>query len=135
MDRRTFLIRAGAGLVAVPAVLTLKACGDDGGPTDDSGVPDSSTDDASDDGTVPETSFTANGTGSGHVHSITVECADLGEDGITYTSTTASSHSHQVTLTAEELTMIAGGDAVVVITTDAGHEHTWTIQKPETACA
>jgi hypothetical protein len=136
MDRRSFLVRVGAGMVVAPAVLTLKACGDDG-PTPDSGLPDSGDEDSGDeDSTVPATSFIGvSSVSSGHDHTVTVECADLGADGVTYTSSMAFGHTHQVVITAEELGMIANGDEVVVMTSDAGHEHTWTIQKPETACA
>jgi hypothetical protein len=134
MDRRTFLVRVGAGVVIAPAVLTLKACGDDDGPRDDSGLPDSGGD-ASDDGSMDETSFTGDASDfAGHVHTVTVQCADLGEEGVTYTSSFNSGHTHQVMLTGEELAMLANGDEVVVVTSDGGHEHTWTIQKPETAC-
>jgi hypothetical protein len=135
MDRRTFLVRVGAGVVIAPAVLTLKACGDDEGPRDDSGLPDSggdATTDASEDSTTEETSFQGT-TSSPHAHTVTVQCADLGEDGVTYTSS-FNGHSHQVTLTGEELMMLANGDEVVVMTSDAGHDHMWTIQKPESAC-
>jgi hypothetical protein len=129
MDRRTFLIRVGAGMVAVPAVLTLKACGDDGETTIDSGLPDAAEEDAA----TGEDSFQGV-TSVPHGHTVTVQCADLGEDGVTYTSSFDLMHSHQVVFTGAELAMLAAGEQVMVQTSDGGHDHTWAVQMPAGRC-
>lgn len=70
-----------------------------------------------------------------HTHQITVLCADLSSSNdVTYTSTPANGHTHQVVITSAELAMILGGQSVTVTTTDMGHTHGWTIAVPSNAC-
>lgn len=68
---------------------------------------------------------------AGHTHFVCVAQADLDSPpaaGMTYTTTVNSGHSHSVTLTAEQLTSIAGGHSVTVTTsTDDGHSHQVTL--------
>lgn len=117
MKRRTFLIRVGGALVAVPAALKLTACGDDG--NGNGGTPDGGGGD----------SFTVmNQDDAGHSHTFSVECTDLSsQTEVTFTAT-GSGHSHSVTLTAQQLTMVAGGTTVMVNTTTP-HNHTWVVSK------
>lgn len=122
MKRRDFFIRFGGALVAVPAVLQLTACGDDGGG-------------GSADAMGNATSFDVSSTMSGHTHQVTVQCADLSSSSdVTYTSTSSNSHTHQVTITAADLATVMGGGSVTVMTTDGGHSHGWTIAVPTGAC-
>lgn len=117
MNRRSFILRVGGAVIAVPAALTLTACGgdDDGG-----GTPDAN---------LGATSFQASTSdNSGHSHSITVQCSDLSGNSATYTSTEGGGHNHSVTLDATQLAAIANGDTVMVDTTDL-HPHTWAISK------
>ncbi|HUH05689.1 MAG TPA: hypothetical protein VML75_27030 [Kofleriaceae bacterium] len=120
MNRRSFMIRVGGVLVAVPAVLQLTACGDDGG----GGGADA----------APVTSFAVSSAGSDHTHMITVQCTDLSSTGdVTYTSSNAGGHTHSVVVPAADLATVLGGGSVT-ITTDEFHVHTWTISKPANAC-
>lgn len=68
---------------------------------------------------------------SGHTHFVCVAQADLDNPpaaGSTYTTTNNSGHTHHVTLTADQLAMIASGQSVTVATsTDAGHLHHVTL--------
>ena len=108
-------------MVAVPAVLQMTACGDDDG----GGGADAAN----------ATTFNVSSTMSGHTHSLTVVCADLGSTSdVTYTSGTASGHSHQVTIPAADLATIMGGGSVTIDTSDGGHPHAWTVSKPANAC-
>ena len=70
---------------------------------------------------------------SGHTHFVCVPKADLDSPpvaGNTYTTTNNSGHTHHVTLTADQLAMIASGQSVTVATsTDAGHLHHVTLAK------
>lgn len=117
MNRRSFILHVGGALVAVPAVLTLTACGDDGGGGD---TPDAN---------LGATSFQASTSdNSGHSHSITVQCSDLSGNTATYTSTEGGGHTHSVTLDSTQLAAIADGETVMVDTTDL-HPHTWAISK------
>jgi hypothetical protein len=119
MNRRSFILRVGGALVAVPAVLSLTACGDDDG--GGGGTPDAN---------LGATSFQASTSdNSGHSHSITVQCSDLSGNSATYTSTSGGGHTHSVTLDSTQLAAIANGDTVMVDTTDGGHAHTWAIAK------
>jgi hypothetical protein len=120
MDRRSFLVRIGGVMIAVPAALAVACGGDDDNPDAISG----------------QTSFgiTSDGTGAPHDHVLTVQCADLDNaSNVTYQSSEASGHDHRVTLSPEQLTSIAAGTAVTVTITD-GHTHTWVISKPASAC-
>ena len=120
MDRRTFLVRLGGTLVAVPMVLEAVACG-------------SSSTKANSTTSWPETSST-NG---GHSHTLTLLCADLAKNSVQY-RTSNNGHDHTVNLLAADLTTIAGGGQVGPITTslDGGgpHSHTFTIRKPAGVC-
>lgn len=116
MNRRSFILRLGAAAVAVPTVLTLTSCGDDDG----SSGPDAN---------LAATSFQAtNSDGSGHEHSITVQCSDLAGTTATYESSETAAHRHMVTLDATQLSDIAAGNTVMVTTNDS-HAHTWVIAK------
>ena len=67
----------------------------------------------------------------GHTHSICVPAADLTNPpagGNTYPTSTDAGHSHDVTLTADELSAIQSGMIVMVETTNVGnHTHSFTI--------
>ena len=117
MNRRQFLLRIGGTTVAVPAVLIMTSCGGGGG-----GSPDA------------REEFSISSQGNDHIHQILIECADLGGgSSVTYTSTSAQDHNHDVTLTVAELGMIDAGQTVTKMTTDP-HDHTWTISKPSNRC-
>ena len=118
MNRRQFLLRIGGTTVAVPAVLVMTSCG--GG---DGGGPDA------------REEFSVSSSGSDHIHQILIECSDLvGGAGITYTSTSAQDHTHDVMLSVAELGMIDAGQTVTKMTDELGHEHSWTISKPGNRC-
>jgi hypothetical protein len=118
MNRRQFLLRIGGTTVAVPAVLVMTSCG--GG---DGGSPDA------------REEFSISSSGSDHVHQILIECSDLDAGGaVTYTSTSAQAHMHDIALSAAEVGMIASGQTVTKMTSDQAHDHTWTISKPSNRC-
>jgi hypothetical protein len=68
-----------------------------------------------------------------HAHDITIKAADLeAGNGVTYTSSAVSEHSHTVTLTPEIISDLnAGGTLTVSSNPDAtGHTHEWAIREP-----
>lgn len=109
--------------MAVPAVLTLTACGDDDG--GGGGGADA----------AAATSFMSASVGGDHTHSLTVQCSDLSSSNdVTYTASSGGGHSHSVTITAADLATINGGGTATVMISDLGHTHTWMISKPSSAC-
>jgi hypothetical protein len=119
MDRRTFLVRLGGTLVAVPMVLEAVACG--------SSSPTQPTDRFSVDSSVT----------NNHAHSITLLCSQLsGGNNVEYTSSSSGSHSHKVQLTGAQLqTIQTGGQIDKDSIADAtGHVHSWSIRKPAGVC-
>jgi hypothetical protein len=123
MKRRDFLMRIGGAMVAVPVVLVATACGDD----DDGGGGNADA--------AAATSFMSSSVGGDHTHALTIQCTDLSGSGdVTYTSSSGGGHTHQVTITRADLTTIMGGGTATVMITDLGHDHTWMITKPSSAC-
>jgi hypothetical protein len=116
MNRREFIVQMGAALIAVPAILSLESCGGNDGSSDGFFDVSSSAD-------------------SGHTHSVRVLNSDITNqpgNGVQYTSTNVNSHTHIVTLSQSDLATINnGGQVSVNSSTDAGHLHAWTIQKPQ----
>ena len=123
MDRREFL----AGLAALGV---LGAC--DGGATDDTGDTDTDTDTDTTVLTCTMGDGDGDASGGGHTHTVTIPQSDV-EDGAegTYTSSSTSGHTHQVHLTAGDMTTLRDDCEVEVTTSDEGHTHTWTIRLPE----
>lgn len=67
----------------------------------------------------------------GHSHTVCVASSDLmnpPSSGARYTTSSAGGHTHEIELSAEQLTAIAGGSDVTVMTTvvDA-HSHTFML--------
>ena len=118
MQRRDFLLRLGGALITVPAVLELAGCGDDPAPA------------------APSNGYDVTSTNAGgHTHRIRVLCGDLTAGGaVTYTST-ATDHTHRVSLTMAEVSMIvAGGEVIKTSSLDSSHTHDWTIRTPSGTC-
>lgn len=75
----------------------------------------------------------------GHTHSVCVPTSDMTNPpaaGATYTSSNDGSHTHTITLSAEQLSLIASGQSVAVTSssdvdpkTQVAHTHDWTITK------
>jgi hypothetical protein len=75
----------------------------------------------------------------GHTHSVCVPTADMTSPpatGATYTSSNDGSHTHRITMTAQQLSMVAAGQSVLVTSTSdvdpktgVAHTHDWTIAK------
>jgi hypothetical protein len=75
----------------------------------------------------------------GHTHSVCVPTSDMTSPpatGVTYTSSNDGGHTHKITLTADQLSLIASGQSVFVTstsdvdpTTHVAHTHDWTITK------
>jgi hypothetical protein len=107
-------------LVGVPPVLWAIACGGGDGEAD-----------ANFQNTFQVNSETNQ---SGHRHTMTVVCADIGGSDVRYNTSESASHVHMVTVTGAELTMIGAGNTVTKSITDQGHAHTWILMKPSTAC-
>lgn len=127
MKRRTFL-QLSTGLVAVPLVLKTTGCsGDDGG----NGPSTSTTTGGGPDAMVQPgfriRNSDADGVGE-HPHSFVLLCADEDKASVTYTAG-GSGHTHRVTLTGAEITMILAGETVNKTTSDL-HPHTWAIAMP-----
>ena len=105
---------------AVPVVLWAVACGGQ---------------DAAPDANV-QTSFQATSQvgASGHLHVLTIMCADLGSGDVRYVTSEAAEHTHALTMTRAELGVLADGQTVTKSITDQGHTHVWTLTTPATAC-
>jgi hypothetical protein len=131
MRRRTFLIRLGGAIVAVPALLELAACDAEVGDHEPyAGIPPA----GGAGGGATGQSFTAvNEDDSGHSHSFLVQCSHRGQGGWVYTATGA--HSHQVRVSDDDLAAALVGQVVTLKTTDL-HPHNWVLRKPaEVVCA
>jgi hypothetical protein len=115
MNRREFLRDAGllAALIGVP--VTITSCG-----SDDEGEPNG-----------PEGPGDETGTATGdHTHSATITRAELDAGNSITVTFSGSGHTHEFTLTADEVQMIAAGTRVqkVDFTAPVGpaHPHTYT---------
>lgn len=122
MNRRELLGKLSI-LLAGPVVLKAAAC-----VTEIDGAPPP----AGDGGGGADQFAVMNQDGSGHTHMFWIECEQRGAGPWTYLAEGA--HSHQVTLTSDELDAVFRGEAVTVQTT-AGHPHTWMVQMPAGMCA
>src|SRR5512144_3220808 len=108
MNRREFVIGAGAALVAASAALSLESCGGGG-------------DGASPSPSAPGFDVTSNPDNTGHNHSVRILNADLSAPpagGVIYPST--GSHIHTITLSQQQLIDIANGSAVTVVSSASG---------------
>jgi hypothetical protein len=117
MKRRTFVIDAGKAFPALAGALYLFRCGSSS-PASPSNVAQ-----------IVSTSTTVNG----HAHTVNVPASDqIHPADTTYTSSSNSSHTHQVTLTADQLSTLAMGGSVTVTstnsTTTGNHRHDFTFQ-------
>jgi hypothetical protein len=129
MLRRDFLSRIARIPLVLVAVPVVGACVEEeypkrppggGGTGSGSDQPD------------PDTAFRVeNDDDSGHQHWFEVACLEL-DDGKT-TWTAQGAHTHQVTLTSEQLDAILQGD-MVSVTTTGGHTHTWVFAMPQQLC-
>ena len=72
-----------------------------------------------------------NSDASGHSHMFWIECDQRGAGPWTYTAEGA--HTHEVTISAEQLDQVFLGQAVS-IETNGTHPHTWVIQMPSGMC-
>lgn len=116
MKRRSFLY-LGSGIVLFPALSSL-ACGggdSDGGP----------------DGQTPSF-IVMNDDDSGHVHQLEIQCADLAAgQPVTYVAT--GPHEHTISLSADQVEVIASGEEVTISFTE-GHSHVFAIEMPSGLC-
>ena len=122
MERREFLIGLGAALLVPAALAAVSGCSSSSSspsPAESFNI-DSST------GTAPG--------GYPHSHIVAVLFADLSSApaaGVTYLTSSAESHSHQVTLSKSDLLDIQEGktrsESSTVV---SGHQHTFALSKP-----
>lgn len=129
MNRRMLLSRISLLVAAAPVLIGCAAQEDDypprppgGGGGGGNGDPEPDEDGAF---------LVENQDASGHAHSFELTCAQLEEGVATYTA--GGAHSHQVTLTADQIADVLDGRQVVVETT-GGHPHTWIVQMPSALC-
>ena len=116
MERRVFLIEAGKAFPIVAGALYVIGCGSS--TTSPSMVAD-----------ITSTSTVVNS----HSHSVNVPASDqLHPADTTYTSSTSLAHDHMVTLTASQLSTLASGGSVTVMSTTSSvtgsHRHEVTFQ-------
>lgn len=114
MNRRTFVIEAGKAFPVIAGAVYVIACGSS------PSSPSSSAD-------ITVTSTLVNA----HTHTASVPASDqLHPVDMTYTTSSSSSHTHNVTLTAGQLSTLAGGGSVTVSTTASAvtgnHTHDFT---------
>ncbi len=119
MDRRTFVIEAGKAFPIVAGALYLVGCGSNSStPVSPSAVAD-----------VLSTSTVANG----HTHTLDIPASDqLHPIDFIYTSSSTLNHTHLVALTASDLSTIAAGGSVTILSatnaTTGFHQHNFTFQ-------
>lgn len=124
MDRKTFIGKATAGLLlGIPAISVLGCSGsDDDGSDNNPNPPDVGN--CLENGTNTSVAYS-----SGHTHSFTVPKADVAA-GVekTYTLSNVNSHTHQVTLTAEQFSELESNHSIsATSTSDSGHTHSVTV--------
>lgn len=128
MNRRTLLSRISLLVAAAPVLIGCAAQEDDYPPRPPGGGgggdPDPEPDE---DGAF----LVENQDASGHAHSFELTCAQLEGGVATYTA--GGAHTHQVTLTDDQIADILDGRQVVV-ETSGGHPHTWIVQMPVALC-
>ena len=131
MQRRQFLARLTGSLLAIPAASALVGCALEDEPGQN--PPGSWTPPGGGGGGLPPDPSVAvmNADNSGHLHSFELKCSHAVADGWTYTADGA--HTHQVSLSAQDLDQIFAG-GTVTITTNDGHPHTWVISLPNGMC-
>ena len=120
MKRRDFIQVLGGALLGGAAVSAIAGCGDDG-----STAPAV---DATQGGGCANNGATGT-VGTNHGHALTVSASDV-TAGVekTLSITGASSHDHDVTLTAANMTTLQGGGMVTVDSTSGGgHTHSVTV--------
>jgi len=114
MDRREVIMKLGGLLLALPAARVLSACGGDSG------------------GGTQALTFISS-TDFGHSHTTVIQLTDLTAPpgaGVTKTTSSDLAHTHQVSLTSDELTSIENGATVTKTTTnDDGHTHTFAFHR------
>lgn len=125
MNRREFIIQAGAALLAVPAALSLASCGNDNG---DTAFPFFNPGG----GTGFDVANSPDATGHSHsVRVLTSHHTSPPAGGVVYTSNVAEGHSHTIALTQQHLANIDNDMAETVTSSqNDGHTHNWTIRKP-----
>lgn len=121
MQRRTFLARLGQTLVALPVMTIPLGCG-----KNDPAAPA-----AGGESFLSESSLS-----SGHTHSVTLTCTDMKGGTLSFSSTNSSGHTHVLSLSFDQVTRILNGESVGPITSssNSGHTHNWTLQKPANIC-
>jgi len=128
---RRDLVRKLPVLLVGPALLKAAACVTeiDGRPAPGSGGGGGT---GSGGGGETATEFgVSNSDTSGHMHMFWIECDQRGAGPWTYVA--EGPHTHEVSLSAEQLDAVFRGEMVTVETT-AGHPHTWLIQMPSGMC-
>jgi len=122
MERREFLVGLGVVLLGATALAGVSSCSNgstSATPADGFNI-DSST--ASSSGGIP------------HSHIVTVLLADLANPpaaGVTYLTSSAEGHAHQVTISRADLADIQEGKTRSESTTVvSGHQHTFAFRKP-----
>jgi len=122
MERREFLIGLGAVLLVPAALAAVSGCSNS-----------SSSPSPADSFNITSSAGSAPG-GYSHSHIVAVLLADLANPpaaGVTYLTSSAEGHSHQVTLSKSDLADIQEGKTRTESTTVvSGHQHTFAFSKP-----
>jgi hypothetical protein len=115
--RREMLVTLGAAAGGVLLAACGGTSGGDGGSGEDAGGGGGSCDSVS-------TEIAAN-----HGHMVTVPPADVLEGAMTTYELVGASHTHHVTLSADDFANLAAGQTVMILTTtDADHDHEVTFR-------
>lgn len=123
MERRTFLARLGQTLVAVPVLGIASGCGGDD-PTE-----------MTDAGPTEQFTTPNDADATGHTHDVTLLCTSLNGGTLTYSSSFAGNHSHNIRFEFDEVTRLLNGEVIPKTSTSAGgHTHSWTFQRPAGVC-
>lgn len=131
MNRRDLLRKIPVVLVGPALVKVVAACTTeiDGNPPPGGGGGGTGTGGG---GTGDATQFAVmNQDTSGHTHMFWIECDQRGAGPWTYTAEGA--HTHEVTVSADQLDAVFRGEQVV-IETNGTHPHTWMLQMPNGMC-
>ena len=128
MRRRDLLARLSLTLIAVPLVGACLSEDEDDYPLRPPGSPVGGAPPGEGDGT-----FTGrNQDSSGHAHTVEFKCTDL--EGGRQSYTAEGPHTHQLSLSSEQVDQLLDGRTVTLQTTGGGHEHTWVLRKPGAVC-
>ena len=122
LDRRDFILKSTVVLGGLPLIIHQIGCEDGYDPL------------LAEEETGIDSFSVSSSQNSGHSHTLKILLDDVNnppDSNKTLTSSTAGSHTHQITLTPSGYQSLKDGETVAkTSTTNSGHSHTFTIKVP-----